>query len=250
MGELDNTVAIVTGSAQGIGERTAHTLAEDGATLMLADIQGEKVAAVADAIRAKTGARVESTHVDIAQPELARQMVQTTIDRFGRVDALVNIGGIDAPPKSAWEIDEEHWRRLIDVDLSGPWWCIQAVLPHFIERRRGRVVTISSISARQGSLRYSPAYSAAKSGLIGLTVSLATQLEQYGILVNAIAPGTIGTTGTPMLPEEREEYDRTMPLGVGGPQPIADGVKYLLRPSGDWISGALLNISGGGWRGP
>ncbi len=249
MPELTDTVAIVTGAAQGIGECTARTLAEDGATLLLADIQEQKVAGVAARLR-ETGARVESTYVDIARPELARAMVATAIQRFGRVDALVNIGGIDAPPGLAWEIDEEHWRQLIDVDLTGPWWCIKAALPHMMERRKGRIVTISSISARTGSLRYSPAYSAAKSGLIGLTIALSLQLEQYGILVNAITPGTIGTTGTPMLPEEREEYDRTHPLGVGGPQPVADCVRYLLRASGNWVSGAVMNVTGGGWRGP
>ncbi len=250
MGELENTVVIVTGAAQGIGERTARTLAADGATLLLADIQEAKVASVADSIRREQGTRCESVYVDIGKPILCDEMVASALKHFGRVDALVNIGGIDAPPRPAWEIDEEHWRQIVDIDLNGPFWCIKAVMPHMMERRQGRIVTISSISGRRGDHRYSAAYSAAKAGLIGMTISLSVQLESYGILVNAIAPGTIGTTGTPMLAEERAAYDQAMPLGVGGPQPIADGVKYLLRSSGDWISGALLNISGGGWRGP
>jgi NAD(P)-dependent dehydrogenase (short-subunit alcohol dehydrogenase family) len=241
-------VVIVTGAAQGIGECIARTLAQDGAQLLLADIQKAKVEAVAVGLRAQ-GVRAISVAIDIADPRLAGHMVEVGLQEFGRIDALVNDAGIDAPPGQAWEIDEAHWRRLIDVDLSGPWWCIKAVLPHMIERRQGKIVTISSISARTGSLRYSPAYAAAKAGLIGLTVSLSVQLEGFGILVNAITPGTIGTTGTPMTEDEKEGYLRTHPLGLGGPQPVADAVQFLLRSSGNWLSGVVLNVSGGKWRG-
>ncbi len=94
---------------------------------------------------------MESTLVDIADPKLAEAMVATALRHFGRVDALVNDAGIDAPRGLAWEIDEAHWRKIIDVDLSGPWWCIKAVLPHMLNRRRGKIVTISSVSARTGS---------------------------------------------------------------------------------------------------
>jgi 3-oxoacyl-[acyl-carrier protein] reductase len=218
--------------------------------LLLADIQEEKVAGVADSIRREQGTRVESVYVDIAKPILCEKMAAAALDYFGRVDALVNVGGIDAPPMKAWEVDENHWRELIDVDLNGPFWCIRAVMPHMMQRRKGRIVTISSITAREGSKRYSPAYAAAKAGLIGMTIGPAVQLEEYGILLNAITPGAIGTTGTPMTAEERADYDRKMPLSIGGPQPVADAVLYLLRTSGDWISGAVMNVSGGGWRGP
>ena len=248
MPELADTVAIVTGAAQGIGERIARTLAAAGATLLLADIQETKVASVSASIR-QEGARIESVPVDIAEPKLTDAMVSAALRHFGRVDALVNNASIDAPPGLAWEIDEAHWRKLIDVDLSGPWWCIKSVLPHMMERRAGRIVTISSITARVGSPRYSPAYAAAKAGLIGLTVGLSVQLEQFGILVNGITPGTIGTTGTPMTEEEQTAYLATYPLGFGGPQPVADAVRYLLSPSGNWMSGAILNVSGGRWRG-
>lgn len=248
MPELTDTVAIVTGAAQGIGECIARTLAADGATLLLSDIQEEKAARVAASLR-EDGARVESVPVDIADPRLTEAMVAAALHHFGGVDGLVNNAGIDAPRGLAWEIDEAHWRKLIDVDLSGPWWCIKAVLPHMMERRKGKIVTISSISARLGSPRTSPAYAAAKAGLIGLTIGLSLQLEQFGILVNGITPGTIGTTGTPMTDEEKARYLATYPLGFGGPQPVADAVRFLLRPSGNWISGAILNVSGGRWRG-
>lgn len=248
MGELTDSIVIVTGAAQGIGECIARTLVTAGAGLLLADSQEAKVAGVAASLR-QAGARVESVGVDITDPRLTDGMVSAALRHFGRVDALVNDAGIDAPPGLAWEIDEAHWRRLIDVDLSGPWWCIKSVLPHMMARRRGKIVTISSVTARLGSPRYSPAYAAAKAGLIGLTVGLSVQLEPHGILVNAIAPGAIGTTGTPMTEEEARAYLQSFPLGFGGPQPVADAVRYLLGPSADWISGAVLNVSGGRVRG-
>ena len=248
MAELSDSVVIVTGAAQGIGECIARTLASADATLLLADIQEAKVAGVAASLR-QAGARVESVGVDIGDPRLTDAMVAAALRHFGRVDGLVNDAGLDAPPGLAWEIDEAHWRRLIDVDLSGPWWCIKSVLPHMLARRRGKIVTISSVQARIGSPRYSPAYAAAKAGLIGLTVGLSAQLEPHGILVNAIAPGAIGTTGTPMAEEEAQAYLRSFPLGFGGPQPVADAVRFLLGPSGDWLSGVVLNVSGGRVRG-
>jgi NAD(P)-dependent dehydrogenase (short-subunit alcohol dehydrogenase family) len=248
MPELADTVAIVTGAAQGIGESIARTLAAVGATFLLADIQEAKVASVAASIR-RDGTRIESVAVDIAEPKLSDAMVSAALRRFGRVDVLVNDASIDAPPGLAWEIDEAHWRKIIDVDLSGPWWCIKSVLPHMMDRRAGKVVTISSITARAGSPRYSHAYAAARAGLIGLVVGLSVQLEWFGILVNRITPGTIGTTGTPMTEEEKAAYLNAYPLGFGGSQPVADAVRYLLSPSGNWVSGAIMNVSGGRWRG-
>lgn len=248
MSELSDTVAIVTGAAQGIGECIARTLLADSATLLLADIQEARVADVAAAFR-RDGARVQSAGVDVSDLRQTEQMVTLALQHFGRVDALVNSAGVDAPPGLAWEIDEAHWCQVIDLDLSGTWWCIKSVLPHMMERRKGKIVSISSTSARTGGTRSSPAYSAAKAGLLGLVVALSLQLEQFGILVNAVMPGATGTTGTPMTDEEKTEYLANHPLGFGGPQPVADAVRYLLRPSGDWISGTVLNVSGGRWRG-
>ena len=111
------------------------------------------------------------------------------------------------------------------------------------------MVIISSVAARAGSQIYSPAYAAAKAGLLGLTVGLAVQLEPFGILVNAITPGPTGSTGTPLTETERSEYIAAHPLGFGGAQPIADAVTYLLKGSGDWVSGAVMNVNGGDWRG-
>jgi NAD(P)-dependent dehydrogenase (short-subunit alcohol dehydrogenase family) len=246
--DLAGKTAIVTGAAQGIGRCTATVLARAGASLLLSDIQEARLAEVATELR-EHGGRVESVVADIADTRQTTEMAAAALRHFGRIDALVCGGGLDAQPGKAWEIDEAHWRRLIDVDLNGTWWCVKAVLPAMMAQRAGRVVLISSTSARTGGKGSSPAYSAAKAGLLGLTVSLSLQLEEHGILVNAITPGATGSTGTPMTPEEQRSYLEAYPLGFGGPEPVADAVLYLIRPSGDWVSGAVLNVSGGRWRG-
>lgn len=239
---------IVTGAAHGIGALTARKLAEDHCPVMLADIAEDEVLALAARLRDE-GHTTTGHFVDISQPGTAKQLADATVEEFGHIAALVNNAAIDAPPGLAWEITTEHWERVIDVNLTGGWWMTQAVLSSMIERRRGKIVFISSLAARQGSDRYSPAYAAAKAGLLGLTVGLAAQVEQFGIRVNAITPGATGTTGTPMTEAERQALLAAHPLGPGGAEPVADAVRYLLAPSGDWLSGAVLNVSGGQLRG-
>lgn len=244
---LEGRVAIVTGAAQGIGESIATFLASAGASVLLADVQEERVAAVANGLRAQ-GLRATSCLVDVSDPSSAGSMVSSCIAEYGVVDLLVNNAGIDAPPGAAWEIREDHWRRLIDVNLSGAWWCTAAVLPPMMERRAGRIVFISSVSARIGDPGISVAYNASKAGLIGLTIGLSVHLEPFGILVNAIAPGYTGT-GEPLSSDERTAYEAAHPLGIVGPEPIARACVYLASEGGDWITGAVLNVSGGWWRG-
>lgn len=242
-------VIIVTGAAQGIGECVARHLARQGAKLALADIQADKVKSVQTSLAAM-GTEVRSYFVDIADPKLVKELIASVLQDFGRIDSLVNIAGLDAPSGLAWEITEAEWRQVIEVNLNGQWWMIQAVLPYFMAQHSGKIVTISSISARYAFPQHTPAYSAAKAGLIGLTTSLATQLESYGILVNCILPGMIGTgTDINMTQAEKDQYKQQFPLGIVGPQPVADAVSYLLGESGDWISGIAMNVTGGLFKG-
>ena len=192
--------------------------------MVLADIQDEKAAEVAAAI-GDDGGEAVAVEVDVRDPARAEAMVAFALEHYGRVDLLVNDAGIDAPPGEAWTIDEDHWRAVIDTNLSGPWWCTKAVIPHMKERGSGRIVFISSGSARIGEHDISVAYNASKAGLIGLTVGLSVHLEPFGILVNAVAPGPTGT-GQPMTERQRTGYLEQFPLGLGGPQPIADACLY------------------------
>jgi len=246
---IADRVVIVTGSAQGIGEYIARHLAEQGGKLALADIQKDKVESVQINLTQES-VEARSYCVDIANTKSVQAMINSVIQDFGRIDALVNVAGIDAPKGLAWEITEEEWRRVIDVNLNGQWWVIQAVLPYMMAQRSGKIVTISSISARHAFPEHTPAYSAAKAGLIGMTTSLATQLEPYGILVNCILPGMIGTgTDINMSQEEKDQYKQQFPLGIVGPKPVASAVSYLLAESGDWISGTTMNVTGGLFKG-
>jgi 3-oxoacyl-[acyl-carrier protein] reductase len=234
---------IVTGAAQGIGEAVARTLATDSRLqLLLADIQEERVKTVA----AELGAA--SVRVDIADPGSCEAMIATAIDTLGGVDAVVQVAGLNAPRGTALTTDADLWRRVIDIDLSGPWWVARSAVDHMIDHGGGRIVIVSSGSAYVPGDNTTPAYNAAKSGLHGLVVALAHQLEGRGILVNAIAPGATGT-GESLDEQERSILESTFPLGLGGGQPIADMAAYLLGPGGDWVSGAIFNISGGMHKG-
>ena len=246
-GGLSGQVAVVTGSAQGIGLQIATTLAAEGATVVLGDIQTEKVKRAAASIT-EEGGDAWGGFLDISRPRQIDSFVANTIARFGHIDVLVNNAGIDAPAGRAWTEPDEHWRRIIDVDLSGSWWCTKAVLDHMITAGRGRIVFISSVAARRGSAEISVAYNAAKAGLLGLTIALATQVEQFGVRVNAIAAGPTGTSGQPTL-EELGDTRHLFPLGMGGTDPVAQACLYLVSRSGDWVSGSVMNVSGGAWKG-
>jgi 3-oxoacyl-[acyl-carrier protein] reductase len=248
MGSVKDSVVIVTGGAGGIGETISSALANRGAHVVVADIRTDAAESVAARLRAE-GLSASAETLDITDPESAAALAESVLHSHGRIDSLVNNAGLDAPHGHPAEIDATHWRHVIDVDLNGAWWCTQAVIPAMVGARTGRIVFISSVAARASGAPISPAYAAAKAGLLGLTVSLATTLERDGILVNAITPGPTGNTGRAFSPEGREAYLAAHPLGFGGPKPIADAVSYLLDDSGDWLSGTVLNVSGGDHRG-
>jgi 3-oxoacyl-[acyl-carrier protein] reductase len=241
--DLAGKVAVVTGAAQGLGKQIAATLAEAGAFVVMADIQDEKLRESAQELAA-SNLGVQPIHLDITRPASAKQVIATVAKKQGSLDILINNAGLDAPSGLAWEIDDDHWRTVIDVNLSGQWWCTKAALPIMMQQQSGRVVFISSIAARIGRKETSVAYNATKAGLVGLTIALATHVERHGIRVNAIMPGPTGT-GHRNRDENDPRFREEVPLGYGGADPIAQACLYLARSSGDWISGTVLNISGG-----
>lgn len=242
--QLAGKSAIVTGAAGGIGACVARAFADAGAALMLADIDAAGAAALAASLP-----NARSVHVDITDPASARAMAASALDAFGAIDVLVSCAGLDAPPGCAWEEDDAAWRRVIDADLSGSWWCAKACIPPMIARRSGRIIFIGSVASRRGNRTTTVAYNAAKAGLNGLAIGLAKQLEPHNVLVNTIAPGPTGNTGQPMTPENVAAEAALYPLPLPGPAPIAQACLYLAGPGGDWISGTVLNVSGGRWHG-
>ena len=240
-------VVLITGAAGGIGACTARMLAEAGYALALSDLAGDRLKHLGADLGSE-GVHVSTTTADITEPASVAGMVDHSLAAHGRIDALIHCAGLDAPPGQAWEEEPDHWRRIIDVDLNGAWWCTRAVLPHMLARGSGRIILIGSVAARTANPVTSVAYNAAKSGINGLVVGLSTQLEGKGILVNAIAPGPTGT-GNAMTADEVATYRRQYPLGEGGAEPVAHACLHLLGKSGDWLSGTVMNVSGGRIRG-
>jgi 3-oxoacyl-[acyl-carrier protein] reductase len=247
MDEYKNQVIVVTGGTSEIGRCIAKTLASLGAHVVIADVVKEEAAAVSNEIIGDGGS---SSHakIDTTCVAEAESVVGLVVREHGRIDALVNNAGLDAPYRNAWETDVEHWQDVIDVNLNGAWWCSRAAIRPMMKRQSGRIVFITSIAARIPGRAISPAYAAAKAAIIGLTVSLSLQMERYGILVNAITADQ-SENADHKISAERRKYLREYPLGFGGPQPIAHGVAYLLGRSGNWLSGSVLNISGGRFKG-
>jgi NAD(P)-dependent dehydrogenase (short-subunit alcohol dehydrogenase family) len=244
--DLVGKVVFLTGAAGGIGRSIARALIEAGISIVALDRDGDRLAELSREL-ATRGGLIETRVCDVTDQPAVDAAAAAAIRNLGRIDALVHCAGKDAPPGRAWEEPADHWRDTIDVDLNAVWWCTRAVLPHMIARGAGRIVLISSVAGRIPTTA-SVAYNAAKAGINGLTIALSAQVEKFGVLVNAIAPGPTGT-GAAMTPAERDAYKAMNPLGEGGPEPVAHACLYLLGPGGNWVSGSILNVSGGRYRG-
>jgi NAD(P)-dependent dehydrogenase (short-subunit alcohol dehydrogenase family) len=241
-------VAIVTGAGNGIGLAIARAFAAEGASVVIADINaaaGERAAAAL----VDTGGQALAVPTDVSDEVQVARMVAAAADRFGQVDILVNNAGVVAH-KLLIEMDRDTWDRQIDVQLTGPFLVSKHVARHMIDRGvGGRIVNISSVSALMGRVK-GGAHCASKAGLTLLTKVLAMELGQYGITVNAVAPGLVET---PAQQEEmnlssayKNRYLQELPTGrLGQPSDIANAVLFLASDASEWISGQLYVVDGG-----
>ncbi|MFP6768137.1 MAG: SDR family NAD(P)-dependent oxidoreductase [Planctomycetaceae bacterium] len=240
---LSGQVAIVTGGGSGIGQAVVASLVESGvAGVAIADIDPVEN----EGLHRDTDVNVISRRVDVADSSAVRQFVADTHTKFGRIDILVNNAGI-APVVSWADVTEENWRRVLDVNLSGAFFCAREVLPHMRKQRSGRIVNVSSVGAFLGSQTAHPAYGVSKAGLIALTKSLAKECAADGILVNAIAPGSIDTPLLNQLGEDaRAEYaEASLLKRQGSARELADAVIFLVSGSATYITGSTLHVNGG-----
>ena len=239
---LDGQVAIVTGAGQGIGQGIAKVLAGAGAKIVIGDLQDSAttVEQITDA-----GGQAVSMNMDTSNPDDAKNLVQFAIDSYGKLDVLVNNAAIDAPDGNAWDLPLDEWRRTIDVNVSGVFYCCQAALQPMLGQGSGVIVSISSRSAIFGAEGVSPAYNASKAAVLGLTMSLSKQVSGKGVRVNAIMPSLIESRDFGWTPEERAERISHYPLGVGAPSDVGEAVRYLVSPAARWVSGTALQITGG-----
>ncbi len=243
---LKDKIAIVTGAGQGIGEGIALELAERGAHVVTSDIDEMGARRTAESVRS-LGRRALGVKADVAQRAQVMQMVESTIREFGRVDILINNAGI-ARSGTLLRLTDEAWDQVLDVNLKGVFHTTQAVATHMTEARYGKIINISSIYGRTGTIGDSN-YSASKAGIIGFTKSVAQELGRYNINVNAILPGMVDT---PLLRGIPEKYLKPMieeiPLRrVATPQDIAKVAAFLASDEASYITGAAIEVTGG-WR--
>lgn len=237
-------IAIVTGGGQGIGKEICLKLAKDKAKVVIFDVNEELLNKTVEEIRAIEG-EVLAFKVDVTKYEKVKKAVNCVIDKYKEIDILVNNAGI-ARDGLLLRMKEENWHKVLDVNLTGVFNCLKAVIRPMMKQRYGKIVNISSIIGLRGNIGQAN-YSAAKAGIIGLTKSAARELGRYGITVNAVAPGFIDTPMTRKL--EKKFIDRTVsqiPLArIGKPEEVASLVTYLISEEAGYITGEVIRIDGG-----
>ncbi len=245
--EFEGRVALVTGAASGIGRACASELARGGADLSLVDVAAEPQLAQAENLLKAAGGRVLSFRADVSEHARAAEVVGETLTRLGRLDILVNAAGVtaDAP---LWEMTEEQWRRVVDVNLKGAFSYTQAAARHFRGARAGKIVNVASVEAMRGRFGLAN-YAASKAGLVALTRSAAGELGRYGVTVNAVAPGWVETEMTAGEFGDlarRTEIEGSIPLGrVASTDDVALPILFLCSEWARHITGEVLNVNGG-----
>jgi NAD(P)-dependent dehydrogenase (short-subunit alcohol dehydrogenase family) len=252
---LRDKVAIVTGAGQGIGRAIALRLAEEGADLVIADLNTRTASAVAAAVEG-LGRRAAPVHVDVAAAEDRRALVGAALSAFGRIDILVNNAGI-IRVTGPLDISEEEWDLVQAVNVKGTYFTCQAVLPHLLERGRGRIVNIASIAAKAGSIAWIH-YNVSKAGVVALTRSLAMAYGKRGITVNCVCPGIVETDMWAKIEREAgsvlglgpgeltQTRLRTIALGrLEKPEDVADAVAFLCSDDARYVTGQAINVDGG-----
>ena len=234
--------ALVTGAARGIGLAIATRLAADGLRVALLDQDGTAVEAAARTI----GRGAFALTADVTRAREVEDAVARVDQRWSRLDVLVNNAGITGRSFPIWELTDEDWQRVIDVDLTSVFLCCRAAIRVMLRQGSGRIVNIASIAGKEGNPTLVP-YSTAKAGVIGLTKALAKEVATRGILVNAVAPAVIGTELLKQMePSTVKLLVSKIPMGrVGTPEEVAALVAWLASDECTFSTGAVYDLSGG-----
>jgi NAD(P)-dependent dehydrogenase (short-subunit alcohol dehydrogenase family) len=249
---LSNRVAVITGGARGIGRGIALKFAEEGCSVVITDVLAEEAKRTVEEVHNK-GREGIFVKCDVSNSGQVQRMIDQVIKKFGKVDILVNNAGIGGVPKSITEISEEEWDKLLSINLKGYFLCCKAVVPHMKNKGYGKIINISSMAAISP-----PAptinYSAAKAGVLGLTLDLALELAPFNICVNAILPGAIPTDmWNPTIPPGFNKEDFFKEVGkmaspmqrVGTPEDVAGVALFLASDLSGYVTGDRILVGGG-----
>ncbi len=248
---LDKKVAIVTGGARGIGRAIAVRFAQEGCTTVIADVRADEAAETLAEI-SRTGSEAVFAKCDVSARAQTLSMVAQAIDKFGRIDILVNDAAVSPPERSLLNITEEEWERVLGVNLKGVFFCCQAVVPHMKKQKYGKIINVGSVGAIAPSKTIAD-YCVAKSGVVMLTQCLALEFAEDNICVNALLPGITRTDFHDAIRPKyvpKDEYfaglAQTIPLGrVASPEDIADVALFLASDLSRYVTGDRILVSGG-----
>jgi len=243
--KLKDRVAIITGGAQGIGRAIAEKLADEGAKIVIADVMEEAAKKTADEISNNKNVAALSLKVDVSSSQETEQMIKKTVEKFGKIDIIINNAGITRD-NLLIRMSDDEWDKVLAINLKGVFNCSKAAAKIMMKQRAGKIVNIASVVGLMGNAGQAN-YSASKGGVIALTKTMARELASRNINVNAVAPGFIKTAMTEKLSDEqKKKLTDLIPLArLGEPQDVANIVAFLCTDESSYITGEVISVNGG-----